>query len=349
MCPGDCRLSLVIVMAGLPQAGRRKSICWHNSALKLARARVRSKCSFTACKLRVLSKFRLALALTVSFSAPCQAANTGVNTISTNQFFSHIDARQQQVNSLLCIGLDPDPKRFPVAVQQESDAIFAFNKAIIDATVDIACCYKPQFAHYAAGANEPSLEKTIRYIKDQGVPVILDVKRGDIGSTAEQYAIEAFDRYGADAVTINPYLGYDSMEPFLDHQDKGVFILCRTSNPGGADLQNLKLANGKQLFEHVADQAANVWNKNHNVALVTGATQPSELARIREITGDMPFLLPGIGSQGGDVEKSIKAGQGGGLIVSSSRAILYASDGEDFAEEARRVAASTRDEINLYR
>ncbi len=277
-----------------------------------------------------------------------QSLNGG-NPIRTNEFFSQVEARQRQINSLLCIGLDPDPKRFPAAIRQESDPIFAFNKAIIDATADVACCYKPQFAHYAAGANEPSLAKTIDYIKVLGIPVILDVKRGDIGSTAEQYAKEVFSRYSADAVTINPYLGYDSMEPFLDYQDKGVFILCRTSNPGGADLQNLTLANGKQLYEHVAEQAANVWNKNQNVALVTGATQPSELARIREITGEMPFLLPGIGSQGGNVEKSIKAGRGGGLIVSSSRAILYASEGSDFADEAMRVAESTRDEINLYR
>ena len=170
-----------------------------------------------------------------------------------------------------------------------------------------------------------------------------------MGSTAERYAVECFDRYDADAVTINPYLGYDAMEPFLAYSEKGVFILCRTSNPGGADLQNLKLDNGQSLYEHVASEAANVWNANNNIALVTGATQPQELARIREITGDMTFLLPGIGAQGGDVAASLAAGAGGGLIVSSSRAVLYASDGNDFADAARQVAESTRTEINEHR
>jgi len=250
---------------------------------------------------------------------------------------------------LLCIGLDPDPNRFPKRFLKEDEPIFNFNKAIIDATADLVCCFKPQIAHYAAVGAESELFKTIAYIKDLGIPVILDAKRGDVGITAERYAVECFERYNADAVTINPYLGFDAMEPFLSYTDKGVFILCRTSNPGGADLQNLTLDNGLSLYEHVAHQASSVWNTNNNVALVTGATQPQELARIREIAGDMTFLLPGIGAQGGDVEASLAAGEGGGLIVSSSRTVLYASGGDDFADAARQVADSTRIEINRHR
>jgi orotidine-5'-phosphate decarboxylase len=269
-------------------------------------------------------------------------------TVLGNQFFGSIERRQNQLKSLLCIGLDPDPRRFPERFKREKEPILAFNKSIIDATADLACCYKPQIAFYASNGAEAELEKTINYLKDLQIPVLLDAKRGDVGSTAEQYAAEVFDRYGADAVTINPYLGFDAMAPFLDRADKGVFILCRTSNPGGADLQNLRLQDGSLLYEHVAREAATTWNGNDNVALVTGATQPEELAKIRQITGEMTLLLPGIGAQGGELEASLKAGEGGGLIVSSSRAVLYASSGEDFAEAARQVAESTRDGINHY-
>lgn len=269
--------------------------------------------------------------------------------ISKNQCFSSIETRQNQLKSLLCIGLDPDPRRFPEKFQREKEPILAFNKSIIDATADLACCFKPQIAFYASQGAERELEKTISYLKDLQIPVLLDAKRGDVGTTAEQYATEVFDRYGADAATINPYLGFDAMAPFLDRADKGVFILCRTSNRGGADLQNLVLQDGSLLYEHVARQAATTWNSNENVALVTGATQPQELAKIRQITGEMTLLLPGIGAQGGELAASVKAGEGGGLIFSSSRAILYASSGEDFAEAARQVAESTRDEINHYR
>ena len=275
--------------------------------------------------------------------------NDSEGTVLKNQFFSSIERRQNQVKSLLCIGLDPNPRQFPERFQREKEPILAFNKSIIDATADLACCYKPQIAFYSSNGAEQELEKTISYLKDLQIPVLLDAKRGDVGSTAEQYAAEAFDRYGADAVTINPYLGFDAMAPFLDRADKGVFILCRTSNPGGADLQNLELRDGRLLYEHVAREAATTWNSNNNVALVTGATQPQELAKIRQITGEMTFLLPGIGAQGGELESSLKAGEGGGLIVSSSRAVLYASSGEDFAEAARQVAESTRDEINHHR
>ena len=268
--------------------------------------------------------------------------------ISNNQFFDAITTRQSELETLLCVGLDPDPARFPPAVRKDKEPIFTFNKAMIDATSDLACCYKPQFAFYAANAAEQELEKTIAYVRDLGIPLILDAKRGDVGSTAENYATEAFERYGADAVTINPYMGLDAMQPFLAYAEKGIFVLCRTSNPGGADIQNLVMEDGEQLYERVAGLATQNWNSNNNVALVVGATQPGELARVREITGDMTFLLPGIGAQGGDIEASIKAGQGGGLIVPSSRAILYASSGEDFAEAARQVAQSTRDAINQH-
>ena len=177
---------------------------------------------------------------------------------------------------LLCVGLDPDPARIPVEFLSQDNPIFAFNKMIIDATADYACCYKPQFAHFAAVGAEAELQLTIDYIQSVGIPVILDAKRGDVGSTGDFYAQEAFDRYHADAVTANPYMGSDSLKPLLEREDKGVLLLCRTSNPGGADLQNLVLATGEQLFERVADLAANQWNKNSNVGLVVGATQPEE-------------------------------------------------------------------------
>ncbi len=247
------------------------------------------------------------------------------------------------------MGLDTAPERIPAHLQGSQDAIFEFNRQIIDATVDLVSVYKPQIAYYGAVGAEDALARTISYIHDQGVPVILDAKRGDIGNTAEQYARELFERFEADAVTINPYMGLDAMMPFLEYQDRGVIILCRTSNPGGADLQGLRLESGKLLYEHVAEQAAGPWNQNGNVNLVVGATQPAELARVREIVGDMNLLIPGIGAQGGDIAATVRAGGGHQLMISSSRAIIYASDGEDFAEQARAEALKTRDEINQYR
>lgn len=264
-------------------------------------------------------------------------------------FFSQIARCQEAHNSLLCVGLDPDPGRFPASIRTSPEPILTFNKAIIDATADVVCCYKPQIAHYAAAGAERELEKTVAYIHDQGLPVLLDAKRGDVDSTASFYAKELFERYGADAATVNPYLGLDSMAPYLAYREKGIFILCRTSNVGSADLQGLVLDNGKQLYEHVAEQAAGAWNTNGNVALVVGATQPNELARIRQLAGSMTFLLPGVGAQAGDIQASIEAGEGGGLIVSSSRAILYASSKDDFDRQARKMALRTRDEINTFR
>jgi orotidine-5'-phosphate decarboxylase len=258
-------------------------------------------------------------------------------------------------DSLLCVGLDPEIERFPPQIAASPSPIFQFNKAIVDATHDLVCAYKPQFAHYAAYEAEDALERTIEYVHRTypGIPVILDGKRGDVGNTAERYAIEAFERYGADAVTVNPYLGGDSLEPFLKHADKGVVILCRTSNPGARDLQDLEVG-ARRLYHVVAELAATRWNANGNCALVVGATYPRELAEVRRIVGEMPLLLPGVGAQGADVAQAVENGQtanGSGLMVSSSRAILYGSQraGADFALAARAAAEALRGEINRSR
>jgi orotidine-5'-phosphate decarboxylase len=256
-------------------------------------------------------------------------------------------------NSLVCVGLDPEPAKFPAHLKNDPDAVFDFCSAIVDATADLVCAYKPQIAHFAALRGEETLERLIAHIhaKHPGVPVILDAKRGDIGSTAQHYVTEAFDRYGADAVTLNPYLGRDSVQPFLDRADKGVILLCHTSNPGAADLQDLDVG-GKPLYQHVARLIAQEWNTHRNCALVTGATWPEQLAEVRALVGEVPLLVPGIGAQGGDVEVVVRNGRtsnGAGLMISSSRAILYASNGEDFAQAARVATTELRDSINRYR
>jgi len=256
-------------------------------------------------------------------------------------------------DSLLCIGLDPEIERFPPHILAEASPIFHFNKSVIDATADLVCAYKPQFAHYAAYEAEDQLERTIEYIHRvyPDVPVILDAKRGDVGSTAERYAIEAFERYGADAVTVNPYLGGEALEPFLRHADRGVIVLCRTSNPGAGELQDLDVG-GRRLYQVVAELAARRWNSRGNCLLVVGATYPRELAEVRERVGDMPLLVPGIGAQGGDVAQAVRNGQtraGTGLIISASRSVLYASTGPDFAAAARGAAEVLRAQINATR
>jgi orotidine-5'-phosphate decarboxylase len=270
-----------------------------------------------------------------------------------SQFIEQLERAWDVNGSLVCVGLDPEIERFPPQVVDQASPIFQFNKAIIDATADLVCAYKPQFAHYAAYEAEDQLERTIDYIQSTypGIPVILDSKRGDVGNTAERYAIEAFERYHADAVTVSPYLGGDSMEPFLKYEDKGVIILCRTSNPGAGDLQDLEVG-GRRLFHIVADLAARRWNTRGNCALVVGATYPRELAEVREIVGNMPFLVPGVGAQGGDVAQAVQSGQtaaGAGLVISSSRSILYASSGEDFVSAAREATLKLRDQINASR
>lgn len=268
-------------------------------------------------------------------------------------FIQSLNAAWKKNNSLLCVGLDPDTSKFPAHIKEKPDAIFEFCKTIVDVTADVVCAFKPQIAYFSAYRAEDQLENLITYIhkKYPGVPVILDAKRGDIGSTAEKYAAEAFERYKADAVTINPYMGRDSVTPYLRYKDKGVILLCRTSNPGGSDLQFLDVG-GKKLYEHVADLVANQWDTNGQCALVVGATFPEEIAKVRSIIGDMPLLVPGIGAQGGDVAATVKAGKtanGTGLMINSSRAILYAGKDEDFAAAARRAALDTCTLINHYR
>jgi orotidine-5'-phosphate decarboxylase len=268
-------------------------------------------------------------------------------------FMQALKARWADSGSLVCVGLDPEPAKFPSRVAQQADAVFAFCRAIADATAEYACAFKPQIAHFAALGAELTLQRLIAHIHEihPGVPVILDAKRGDIGSTAQQYAREAFDRYAADAVTANPYLGRDSVQPFLDRADRGVIILCRTSNPGAGDLQDL-LVDGRPLYQHVAEKVARAWNGNGNCALVVGATWPEQLREVRAIIGDMPILVPGVGAQGGDAEAVVRNAatkDGTGLLVSSSRAILYASSGDDYADAAARAARELRDTINAAR
>ncbi|WP_414450375.1 orotidine-5'-phosphate decarboxylase [Burkholderia sp. 22PA0099] len=269
-------------------------------------------------------------------------------------FIDTLRAAWQRTNSLLCVGLDPEPTRFPAHLANRPEAIFDFCREIVDATAPYASAFKPQIAYFAAHRAEDQLERLIAHIHLQhpGLPVVLDAKRGDIGSTAEQYAREAFERYRADAVTVNPYMGYDSIEPYLAYEDKGVVVLCRTSNPGGSDLQFLETG-GRPLYQVVAELAATKWNaKTGQLALVVGATFPKEIEIVRGLVGDMPLLIPGVGAQGGDVQATVSAGRtadGGGMMINSSRAILYASNGEDFTEAAARAAQATRDAINAHR
>lgn len=272
-------------------------------------------------------------------------------------FIDKLSAAWTAHDSLLCVGLDPDIAKFPAHLRDRPDAIFAFCKEIIDATADTACAFKPQIAYFAALAAEDQLEAICAYLRESYplIPIILDAKRGDIGATAEQYAREAFERYGADAVTVNPYMGFDSIAPYMEWKDRGAIVLCRTSNPGGSDLQFLNV-DGMPLYQHVARLVAEKWNTNGQCGLVVGATFPAELAQVRGIVGDMPLLVPGIGAQGGDIQATVQAGRtgtGAGMMINSSRAILYAKPdekaGENFAQAARRVALETKDAINRFR
>ena len=259
----------------------------------------------------------------------------------------------QRADSMLCVGLDPDPRRLPREWQGHPRSIFEFCRAIVDATAPYACAFKPQIAYFSSESAEEQLQALIAHIHERHpqIPVILDAKRGDIGSTAEQYAREAFERYRADALTVSPYMGFDSIEPYLAYPGRGVIVLCRTSNAGGSDLQALELADGR-LYEHVARLVAGPWNRNGELGLVVGATFPAELARVRDLAPDLPLLVPGIGAQGGNVEATVLAGsdaRGWGMVLNSSRAILYASAGEDFAEAAAVAARETRDQIRAAR
>jgi orotidine-5'-phosphate decarboxylase len=256
-------------------------------------------------------------------------------------------------NSLLCVGLDPDMEKLPKHLLKSKYPVFDFNKAIVDATHDLVCAYKPQIAFYSAHRAEDQLEMTMQYIVDKypDLIIILDSKRNDIGNTAAMYAVEAFDRYQADALTVSPYLGGDSMTPYFDRKDKGVIILCRTSNAGSGDLQDLEIK-GEKLYKVVAKKAVNEWNYNKNISLVVGATYPNELKEIRSLVGDMPLLVPGVGVQGGDVQATVKNGvdkSGTGMMINSSRGIIFSDSGANFDQAARKTALGLRDEINSYR
>jgi orotidine-5'-phosphate decarboxylase len=264
-------------------------------------------------------------------------------------FLEMLQGAQRRNDSMLCVGLDPEPTRFPAGMKDNAARIFDFCARIVDATGDLAMAFKPQIAYFAAHRAEAQLEQLMRHLRANWpqVPVILDAKRGDIGSTAEQYAREAFERYGADAVTLSPFMGFDSVQPYLKYPDKGAFLLCRTSNPGGDDLQNQRLASvdgTPLLYEHIARLAQGPWNTNGQLGLVVGATYPAEIERVRALAPTVPLLIPGIGAQGGDAVATVRAGwrPDAPIVVSSSRAILYASAGDDFADAARREAQKTR-------
>ncbi|MDD5596729.1 MAG: orotidine-5'-phosphate decarboxylase [Victivallaceae bacterium] len=265
-------------------------------------------------------------------------------------FLEKLDGIWKKNDSMVCVGLDPDLDKLPACLKSLEFPIFEFNRQIIDATSDLVCAYKPQAAYYAGQNADDQLKMTIAYIREKHpeIPVILDVKRGDIGSTAQMYAREAFERYQADAVTLNPYMGFDTLKPFLDHAESGVIILCRTSNPSSCELQEL-VCGGRTIFEHVAVLARDKWNYNKNVLLVIGATFPEELGRIRKLCPEMPFLVPGVGAQGGDVKKVIENGaaaDGFGLVINSSRGIIYADGTENFAAASRKAALKLRATIN---
>ncbi|MDZ4719563.1 MAG: orotidine-5'-phosphate decarboxylase [Roseiflexaceae bacterium] len=260
----------------------------------------------------------------------------------------------QRNHSQLCIGLDPDPQRIPVHFRSHPDPIYAFCITIIDATADLACAFKPNIAFFEA-LGLVGLQTLHRLMKShRTVPWILDAKRGDIGSTAEAYARAVFDELQADAVTLSPYLGSDSLAPFLKRSEKGCFILCKTSNPGSSDLQDLDVG-GQPLYMHVAQLAANTWNTNGNVGLVVGATHPAALAQVRGVCPDLPLLVPGVGTQGGELEAAVRAAvdkHGRQFLINASRSILYASDSEDpeqIAEAAHAEALRLRNAINSAR
>lgn len=264
-------------------------------------------------------------------------------------FLQQLQAAQTAHQSMLCVGLDPEPSRFPGALKGNANKIYDFCAAIVDATADAVIAFKPQIAYFAAHRAEGQLERLMEHMRRVAplVPIILDAKRGDIGSTAEQYAIEAFERYGADAVTLSPFMGFDSVQPYLKYNDKGAFLLCRTSNKGGDDLQNQRLASVEGqplLYEHVAKLAQGPWNLNGQLGLVVGATYPNEIERVRKLAPTLPLLIPGVGAQGGDALATVRAGwrSDAPIVVNSSRAILYASSGDDFAQAARAEALRTR-------
>jgi len=276
-------------------------------------------------------------------------------------FLDMLRNAERQNGSLLCVGLDPEPAKFPSALKGDASKIFDFCAAIVDATADLVIAFKPQIAYFAANRAEDQLEKLMEHMRRTApqVPIILDAKRGDIGSTAEQYAKEAFERYGADAVTLSPFMGFDSVQPYLKYHGKGAFLLCRTSNPGGDDFQPQRLLDvpgQPRLYEHIATLAQGPWNLNGQIGLVVGATYPAEIERVRAVAPTVPLLIPGVGAQGGDAVATVRAGYraAGGettapIVVNSSRAVLYASSGNDFAQAARAAAIATRNQLQAAR
>ena len=276
-------------------------------------------------------------------------------------FLEQLQQAEHRNQSMLCVGLDPEPSKFPAHIKGDASKIYDFCAAIVDATADLVISFKPQIAYFAAHRAEDQLEKLMQHMRATAphVPVILDAKRGDIGSTAAQYAIEAFERYGADAVTLSPFMGFDSVQPYLAYHGKGAFLLCRTSNPGGDDFQAQRLssvAGEPLLYEHIAKLAQGEWNTNGQLGLVVGATYPNEIERVRQVAPHVPLLIPGVGAQGGDAVATVKAGwkavddqTTAPIIVNSSRAVLYASSGADFAAAARKVAVQTRDVLQAAR
>jgi len=272
-------------------------------------------------------------------------------------FIEQLRQAERTNGSLLCVGLDPEPAKFPATMKGDASKIYDFCAAIVDATADLVIAFKPQIAYFAAHGAESQLERLMEHMRRTapGVPIILDAKRGDIGSTAEQYAKEAFERYGADCVTLSPFMGFDSVQPYLKYHGKGAFLLCRTSNPGGDDLQNQRLSDlpgQPTLFEHIASLVQGPWNLNGQLGLVVGATRPAEIERVRAVAPTVPLLIPGVGAQGGDAVATVKAGYRAAngetmapIVVNSSRAVLYASTGADFAQAARGAAIATRDQL----
>ena len=276
-------------------------------------------------------------------------------------FLDMLSQAERQHQSMLCVGLDPDPAKFPDHWRGDASKIYDFCAAIIDATTDQCIAFKPQIAYFAAHRAEDQLERLMAYLRAQApqVPVILDAKRGDIGSTAEQYAKEAFERYGADAVTLSPFMGRDSVQPYLRYSGKGAFLLCRTSNPGGDDFQNQALAalpGQPRLYEHIAQLAQTAWNDNGQLGLVVGATYPLELARVRALAPTLPLLIPGVGAQGGDATATVRAAWRGSatqttgpIVVNASRSVLYADSGAKFAQAARQEAMALRQSLQAAR
>ena len=272
-------------------------------------------------------------------------------------FRAQLAAAEAANGSMLCVGLDPEPAKFPLPWRGDASRIFDFCAAIVEATRDLVIAFKPQIAYFAAQRAEDQLERLIQHIHATapGVPVILDAKRGDIGATAAQYASEAFERYRGDALTLSPFMGLDSLQPYMEYAGKGLILLCRTSNPGGSDLQAQTLGSGEKLYEHIARQAAGPWNSGGQLGLVVGATYPQELARVRELAPTLPLLIPGIGAQGGDAQATVHAAwrPGAPIIVSSSRAVLYALAEaphiDAAAEAARAVARATRNQLQAAR